>query len=109
MPVAPSWPGWRRRAPGLRAAAPALPAAATRPRCRRRPRRARWAPAPWWGWRARSSASLRPSRPGMAAPRLLLAGGDAATLLPWLDGEWRHDPLLTLRGLQVALEAPCAG
>lgn len=46
---------------------------------------------------------------GLPAPRRIITGGDAAALLPWLGPGWEHDPLLTLRGLRAAVEAPCAG
>ena len=45
----------------------------------------------------------------LAEPRLLLAGGDAERLAPWLESRWRVDPLLTLRGLARAGEQACAG
>jgi type III pantothenate kinase len=40
----------------------------------------------------------------LEAPAWLLTGGDTDTLRPWLDPGWRHEPLLTLRGLSAALE-----
>ncbi|MDX1610198.1 MAG: type III pantothenate kinase [Halofilum sp. (in: g-proteobacteria)] len=46
---------------------------------------------------------------GLERPARLLTGGDAGILLPWLDAGWRHDGLLTLRGLNAATEdAACA-
>ena len=43
------------------------------------------------------------------SPRLLLTGGDAERLRPWLEAEWTLDPLVTLRGLQSAGAQACAG
>lgn len=45
----------------------------------------------------------------LVEPRLLLAGGDAEHLVPWLEPRWTVDPLLTLRGLATAGEQACAG
>lgn len=38
-------------------------------------------------------------------PALLITGGDAERLLPWLTtAGWRHEPLLTVRGLLAAVD-----
>lgn len=42
-------------------------------------------------------------------PVYLLTGGDGAALAASLGPPWRHDPLLTLRGLLAAREEQCVG
>ncbi|MEX0606660.1 MAG: type III pantothenate kinase [Halofilum sp. (in: g-proteobacteria)] len=42
-------------------------------------------------------------------PVYLLTGGNAEALAARLGSRWRHDPLLTMRGLVAARESQCAG
>ncbi len=42
-------------------------------------------------------------------PVYVLTGGDGAALAAALAAGWRHDPLLTMRGLIAARELACAG
>jgi len=101
-------PGYRAALDGLRAAAPALPAPGE-PAC---------LPAD-----ATAEAMAGGSLVGLAGgiervalelgrsldrPVWLITGGDTDRLLPWLDAAWRHDPVLTLRGLNEDGEGrPC--
>jgi len=46
---------------------------------------------------------------GLEEPRLVLTGGDAERLAPWLGDRWQVEPLITLRGVLAAEVAACAG
>jgi len=92
-------PGYRAALAGLQAAAPALPPAGE--------------PVPLpadataEGMAGGSLVSLaggiervvRELGRSLDRPAWLITGGDTDTLRPWLDAAWRHDPVLTLRGL----------
>ncbi len=95
---------------GLAGAAPALPHAAAD--CAALPSNETRAALAGGTWEAHVGACERVARSVGAAldePVYLLTGGDGHALATCLGPCWRHDPLLTMRGLLVAREDQCAG
>lgn len=104
--------GWKTMRRGLAQAAPALALATQREQPEALPALDTVAAVSGGTWTAFVGAVERVSR-GVAAtlddPVYVLTGGDGAALVQELAGEWRHDPLLTMRGLSAARELACAG
>lgn len=104
--------GWATTRRGLAQAAPALALAAQREQPEALPALDTVAAVSGGTWTAFLGAVERVAR-GVAAnlddPVYVLTGGDGAALAGALAGEWRHDPLLTMRGLIAARELACAG
>lgn len=101
-------PGLQAARAGLRSAAPALPAAGEPVGLPARATRAAIAGGSLIGLAGAIERVAMEVGRSLPAPVWLLTGGDADTLRPWLDPSWRHDPQLTLRGLNAAVENPNA-
>lgn len=104
--------GWATTRRGLALAAPALAPATQREQPGALPALDTVAAVSGGTWTAFVGAVERVAR-GVAAdlddPVYLLTGGDGVALAGALGGDWRHDPLLTMRGLIAARELACAG
>ncbi len=94
---------------GLAALAPGLPAVGGKPGLPARGTSDALASGAWIGLAGGIEHVANALTDPQADSAFLLTGGDAAALRPWLSQRWRHDPLLTLRGLLIAEEHECAG
>lgn len=97
-------PGLRAARAGLRAAAPALPAAGEASGLPAETTAEGMAAGSLVGLAGAIERVAREVGRPLDGPARLITGGDTDTLRPWLDPGWRHEPLLTLRGLSAALE-----
>ncbi|MDZ7830105.1 MAG: type III pantothenate kinase [Halofilum sp. (in: g-proteobacteria)] len=97
-------PGLRAARAGLHAAAPALPAAGGVAGLPAKTTAEGMAAGSLVGLAGAIERVAREVGNPLEGPAWLLTGGDTDTLRPWLDPGWRHEPLLTLRGLSAALE-----
>lgn len=97
-------PGLRAARTGLQVAAPALPAAGEASGLPAETTAEGMAGGSLIGLAGGIERVAREVGRPLDSPAWLLTGGDTDTLRPWLDPGWRHEPLLTLRGLSAALE-----
>jgi len=98
-------PGLRAARAGLGAAAPALPAAGEPSGLPAETTSEAIGAGSLTGLAGAIERVAREVGRPLDEPAWLITGGDTDTLRPWLDPCWRQEPLLTLRGLNVALES----
>lgn len=104
--------GWATTRAGLAQAAPALATAAQHDEPGALPARDTVAAVSGGTWAAFVGAVERVAAGvshDLERPTHVLTGGDGMALAAALSGDWRHDPLLTMRGLIAARELACAG